>query len=206
MKVKSKIHIKHGTLDAIVRLRKDNPEYEQDEKLLTAHARITNADKTSWASQYAELNQLNVKDLALVLAGHYEIIDPVEDALRANPILYRVQNIVRKQTAKGIEKYGTSVQANNLTTEQWLDHASEEAADLLVYLQAMKEKLMLEQDDALLISRAELEKELQAYCLHSKQVYSNNDISGVALEGRYDAILKIARVFNINVDGWVKYE
>lgn len=205
MKVKTKIRIKQETLDAITRIRKDIPEYEQDENLLTRHAHLI-VNKRNWASFYAELNQLNVKDLALVLAGHYEIVDPVEDALRGNQILKRVQNIVRKQTAKGIEKYGTSVQANDLTTVQWLDHASEEAADLLVYLQAMKEKVMIEQNDTLLISRKELEKELQAYCLHSKQVYSNNDISGVALEGRYDAVLKIARVFNINTDGWDKYE
>lgn len=34
----------------------------------------------------------------------------------------------------GIKKYGTTVQENPLSHEQWLQHAYEEALDLAVYL------------------------------------------------------------------------
>ncbi|MGD9631439.1 MAG: hypothetical protein AB7V18_19545 [Pyrinomonadaceae bacterium] len=39
---------------------------------------------------------------------------------------------------RGLKKYGVTVSGNNLTTEQWLQHAIEEALDLAVYLARIK--------------------------------------------------------------------
>lgn len=58
-----------------------------------------------------------------------------------NKILSQVKDLLEKQTEKGVKKYGHSVDADELTAEQWIDHASEEIVDLLVYLQCLKEKL-----------------------------------------------------------------
>lgn len=41
---------------------------------------------------------------------------------------------IAKRQQLGIEKYGVTVEHNNLTDEEWLQHAYEEALDLAVYL------------------------------------------------------------------------
>lgn len=57
---------------------------------------------------------------------------------------------LRQQEAKGRAKYGTDLDTANLTAAQLLTHAAEEAADLLMYLTALRETV------------AELEAELSA--------------------------------------------
>lgn len=47
--------------------------------------------------------------------------------------------ILDRQHAKGLAKYGTGLADCGLTRQQLLDHAAEEAADLLCYLLAAKE-------------------------------------------------------------------
>lgn len=45
------------------------------------------------------------------------------------------------QTRKGLEKYGQTVADNDLTVVEWIDHASEELIDYIVYLECLKAKL-----------------------------------------------------------------
>lgn len=47
-----------------------------------------------------------------------------------------------KQRSKvGIEKYGTTLDRDDLSFEQWIEHAIEEAMDLTLYLQKIKQEL-----------------------------------------------------------------
>ena len=41
---------------------------------------------------------------------------------------------IAARQAKGVAKYGTTVESNPLTLEQWLTHAYEECLDQAVYL------------------------------------------------------------------------
>ena len=61
--------------------------------------------------------------------------------IQDNPILSRIEELLKAQTEKGVKKYGTTVQPEQLSTVQWIDHASEEIIDLLVYLQVLREKV-----------------------------------------------------------------
>ena len=61
--------------------------------------------------------------------------------MRDNPILWAVQERLDKQTAKGIEKYGTTVQKEDYTTTGWIEHTQDELVDALVYLETLKQKL-----------------------------------------------------------------
>lgn len=54
-----------------------------------------------------------------------------------------IEDITKRQQ-HGIKKYGTTVDGNQLTRKQWLQHAYEEALDLAVYLR----KLIKEEDNA----------------------------------------------------------
>ena len=56
-------------------------------------------------------------------------------------ILTDVKRLLEKQTLKGLKKYGTTVDPDSLSAEDWIDHASEEIIDTLVYLRCLKERL-----------------------------------------------------------------
>jgi hypothetical protein len=53
----------------------------------------------------------------------------------------RVKQIIDKQQAKGKEKYGITVDEAELSIEQWIQHAQEEAADWIIYLEKIKQEL-----------------------------------------------------------------
>ena len=44
---------------------------------------------------------------------------------------------LRQREEKGIQTYGGTVDEANLTKEQWLQHAYEEALDLCIYLKKL---------------------------------------------------------------------
>lgn len=64
-----------------------------------------------------------------------------EDLIIANPVLRAVQDVLDNQVAKGHAKYGTTVNPADYTTQQWINHASEEAMDFVVYLQTLATKM-----------------------------------------------------------------
>ena len=47
---------------------------------------------------------------------------------------------IQERAAVGKEKYGTTMERDDLTIPEWLDHAQEEAMDLTVYLQKLISK------------------------------------------------------------------
>ena len=56
-------------------------------------------------------------------------------------IIYEVAALMRSRADKGKDTYGTTMDRDDLTTEQWLDHAVEEALDLAIYLTKIKREL-----------------------------------------------------------------
>lgn len=64
-----------------------------------------------------------------------------EEHILVNPVLRAVQDVLDNQVAKGHAKYGTTVNPADYTTQQWINHASEEAMDFVVYLQTLATKM-----------------------------------------------------------------
>lgn len=64
-----------------------------------------------------------------------------EEHILANPVLRAVQDVLDNQVAKGHAKYGNTVNPQDYTTQQWINHASEEAMDFVVYLQTLATKM-----------------------------------------------------------------
>lgn len=58
-----------------------------------------------------------------------------------NDVLKEVHNLIDRQTEKGIKKYGHSVDYNEFEAIEWINHAKEEVADLLVYLTCLEFKI-----------------------------------------------------------------
>ena len=67
----------------------------------------------------------------------------VQQEINKNEVLAAVQNILEQQTLKGLQKYGTTVQPDMHSVVEWIDHTSEETADKLVYLQALKKRIQM---------------------------------------------------------------
>ena len=70
----------------------------------------------------------------------------IEDEILANPVLREVQNLLELQTAKGLAKYGTTVNPMDYTTIEWLKHYREEMIDGAVYATVVIQKLEELQD------------------------------------------------------------
>ena len=56
-------------------------------------------------------------------------------------IIYEVGRLMRQRADKGKDTYGTTMDRDDLSTEEWLDHAIEEALDLAIYLTKIKNEL-----------------------------------------------------------------
>ena len=54
-------------------------------------------------------------------------------------VVTEVINRYKDRANIGIHKYGTNLDRKDLSTEQWLDHAIEEALDLSLYLTKLKQ-------------------------------------------------------------------
>lgn len=56
-------------------------------------------------------------------------------------IVYKIAHKLRTRSDKGKQTYGTTLDRDDLTTKEWLDHAIEEALDLALYLERIKNEL-----------------------------------------------------------------
>ncbi len=56
-------------------------------------------------------------------------------------VVENVINRLKDRARIGFEKYGTDLDRNDLITEQWIEHAIEEALDFSLYLTKLKNQL-----------------------------------------------------------------
>ena len=67
----------------------------------------------------------------------------IDNEIRRNPVLSEVLDVLLVQTKKGLDKYGTTVQYQNLSVRDWIGHAKQETADKLVYLTCIEKSIQL---------------------------------------------------------------
>ena len=53
-------------------------------------------------------------------------------------IIYKVVKLIKDRADKGLQTYGVTMDRDDLTPEEWIDHAIEEALDLAIYLTKIK--------------------------------------------------------------------
>lgn len=56
-------------------------------------------------------------------------------------IIYEVAKLMRMRADKGKDTYGTTMDRDDLSTEEWINHAIEEALDLAIYLTKIRKEL-----------------------------------------------------------------
>ncbi|HEY0236995.1 MAG TPA: hypothetical protein VGC86_18365, partial [Afipia sp.] len=64
-----------------------------------------------------------------------------DDEVRPAEIEEEVVAAIRERRERGRRKYGTTMERDDLTPAQWVQHAQEEAMDLAIYLQRLKRDL-----------------------------------------------------------------
>jgi len=52
-------------------------------------------------------------------------------------VTQQVINDIKARELKGLETYGTTMDRNDLTQDQWLQHAYEESLDFCIYLKKL---------------------------------------------------------------------
>ena len=65
-------------------------------------------------------------------------MDSTFDHKKKDPIVEMVISKMRERSAKGIEKYGTTLQDSPDGFYRWIQHAQEEAMDFMLYLEKIK--------------------------------------------------------------------
>lgn len=67
--------------------------------------------------------------------------NPMQVNLETDIIVQEVKELYEKRSQIGIKKYGTTLERDDLSIEQWIEHAIEEAMDLTLYLSVIKKRL-----------------------------------------------------------------
>ena len=65
----------------------------------------------------------------------------MENKYEYDSVVENVINRLKDRARIGFEKYGTDLDRNDLITEQWIEHAIEEALDFSLYLTKLKEQM-----------------------------------------------------------------
>ncbi len=65
----------------------------------------------------------------------------MENNYEYDSVVQNVINRLQDRARIGYEKYGTDLDRNDLITEQWIEHAIEEALDFSLYLTKLKNQL-----------------------------------------------------------------
>ena len=65
----------------------------------------------------------------------------MENKYEYDSVVQNVINRLQDRARIGYEKYGTDLDRNDLITEQWIEHAIEEALDFSLYLTKLKNQL-----------------------------------------------------------------
>ena len=68
-----------------------------------------------------------------------KVTEAVVAQLRTRAITEAVVDQLRTRAEKGKEKYGTTMERNDLTLLEWLQHLQEELMDAAVYVEKLKQ-------------------------------------------------------------------
>lgn len=65
----------------------------------------------------------------------------LENEPQTDSIVESVINQFKQRSEAGINKYGTTLDRNDLSTLEWIEHAKQEAMDFVLYLEKLKQEL-----------------------------------------------------------------
>lgn len=79
------------------------------------------------------------KVISSMLADAIEVNGAEE--VKPDSVVESIVNQFRDRSSVGIKKYGTTLDRNDLSKLDWIEHAKQEAMDLILYLEKLKQTL-----------------------------------------------------------------
>lgn len=79
-------------------------------------------------------------DIQVTMGKTYSV-DSTPISPREDKYVQQVKEKFEQRSQVGIEKYNTTLERDDLDILDWINHAQEEAMDLTLYLEVIKEKL-----------------------------------------------------------------
>jgi len=73
--------------------------------------------------------------------GDIEDREVISDPKKSDRYVQQIKEKFEQRSQTGINKYNTTLERDDLSIVDWLNHAQEEAMDLALYLEVLKDKL-----------------------------------------------------------------
>ena len=70
--------------------------------------------------------------------NQYDLIEETSETYLKDSIVESVINQFKQRSEVGIKKYNTTLDRNDLSTLDWIEHAKQEAMDFILYLEKLK--------------------------------------------------------------------
>jgi dTDP-glucose pyrophosphorylase len=105
------------------------------------HFRLNNIQdgKYLWKNEYEfqETNSLYIKFKTENMKIKDTMSEWIETQVK-DSVVQSVINKFKQRSEVGIKKYNTTLDREDLTDKEWINHAQEEAMDLILYLEKLK--------------------------------------------------------------------
>lgn len=73
--------------------------------------------------------------------NQYNLIEETSETYIKDSIVESVINQFKQRSEIGIKKYNTTLDRNDLSTLDWIEHAKQEAMDFILYLEKLKSEV-----------------------------------------------------------------
>lgn len=73
--------------------------------------------------------------------NQYNLIEETSETYLKDSIVESVINQFKQRSEIGIKKYNTTLDRNDLSTLEWIEHAKQEAMDFILYLEKLKSEV-----------------------------------------------------------------
>jgi hypothetical protein len=73
--------------------------------------------------------------------NQYNLIEETNETYIKDSIVESVINQFKQRSEVGIKKYNTTLDRNDLSTLEWIEHAKQEAMDFILYLEKLKSEV-----------------------------------------------------------------
>ena len=73
--------------------------------------------------------------------NQYDLIEETSETYIKDSIVESVINQFKQRSEVGIKKYNTTLDRNDLSTLEWIEHAKQEAMDFILYLEKLKSEV-----------------------------------------------------------------
>ena len=73
--------------------------------------------------------------------NQYNLIEETSETYIKDSIVESIINQFKQRSEIGIKKYNTTLDRNDLSTLEWIEHAKQEAMDFILYLEKLKSEV-----------------------------------------------------------------